>query len=118
MNPPPFSLQLQRRFLNTGFNAFLQLFIMLLFNVVVLFTVSWQLALVGLGPMIPIALSSLWYHRRVEPRYKAVRKTLGELTARLENSISGILVVKSFTAEKLEVEKVASISKEYECLTF
>ena len=49
----------------------------------------------------------------MEPRYKAVRTILGELTAQLENSISGIMVVKSFTSEESEVQRVNVISKQF-----
>ena len=73
---------------------------------------SWQLALAGLAPLPLVAYSSVWYHRTIAPRYTAVRARNGEVNARLENSVSGIAVVKSFTAEAFEAGRVAEASRQ------
>lgn len=101
------------RFCNTGFVELLQLVVLMVFAMTTLFSTSWELALIGLVPLPFVIASSLWYHRSVEPKYRDMRHTLGELTSRLENSISGILVVKSFTAEKFEYDRVSAVSAQY-----
>ncbi len=102
------------RFLNTGFNELLQLGVLFVFSGVVLFDVSWQLAIVGLLPVPVIIWGSLLYQRLISPRYRRVREAVGGLSSRLENNIAGILVVKSFTAEQFESKRVEDASREYQ----
>ena len=102
------------RFLNTGFNELLQLGVLFAFSGVVLFDVSWQLAVVGLLPVPVIIWGSLLYQRMISPRYRRVREAVGGLSSRLENNIAGILVVKSFTAEDFESRRVEEASREYQ----
>lgn len=102
------------RFLNTGFNEFVQLAVLFGFAGFVLLQTSWQLALVGMAPVPLIILGSLWYQRLISPRYRKVRQAVGSLSSRLENNIGGILVIKSFTAEEFEKQRVASESESYQ----
>ena len=102
------------RFLNTGFNEILQLAVLFAFSTVVLFGVSWQLALVGLLPLPIVLWGSLFYQRLISPRYRRVREAVGGLSSRLENNIAGILVIKSFTAERFESLRVKEASVEYQ----
>lgn len=101
------------RFLNTGFNNLLQLVVLFAFCGTILVSTSWQLALVGLIPVPLILFGSLGYQRLISPRYKAVREAVGSLASRLENNLSGMMVIKSFTAESYESERVAAVSESY-----
>ncbi len=101
------------RFLNTGFNDLVQLGVLFIFAGAVLFGVSWELALLGLIPVPIIIGGSYWFSKLLEPRYARVRETVGEVASRLENNIGGILVIKSFTAEKYEAKRVEQVSEEY-----
>src|SRR5690606_37374628 len=74
---------------------------------------SWQLAVIGLLPVPIILWGSLHYQRLVAPRYKRARDAAGQLASRLENNIAGIAVIKSFTAERFESERVRAASEEY-----
>jgi ATP-binding cassette, subfamily B, bacterial len=106
------------RFLNTGFNELLQLGVLVVFSVAVMTPLSWRLTLVGMGPIPLILWGSLLYQRRVAPRYRRVRAGVGGLAARLENNVSGIQVVQSFTAEAFETERVRAASEEYRQANF
>ncbi len=101
------------RFLNTGFNDILQLIVLFAFAGFVLFVTSWQLALVGMLPIPFILWGSRWYQKLISPRYKEMRTEVGQLNSRLENNLSGISVIKSFTAEGFEEERVAENSSAY-----
>ena len=102
------------RFLNTGFNSFLQLLVLFIFSGYVLMTTSWQLAFIGMAPIPLIILCSMLYQRIISPRYKAVRESVGALSSRLENNLGGIQVVKSFTAEDFEFKRVEDESMKYQ----
>lgn len=101
------------RFLNTGFNNLLQLLVLFLFCGAILMSTSWQLALVGLIPVPLIVLGSFGYQRLISPRYQVVRERVGSLASRLENNLSGMMVIKSFTAEDFESQRVREVSDSY-----
>jgi len=101
------------RFLNTGLNELIQLGTLIVFFVVVCFYISPELSLYGILPIPVILLGSLGYQKLIGPRYGAVRRAAGRLLSRLENNIAGILVIKSFTAEKFESRRVELESEEY-----
>ncbi len=101
------------RFLNTGFNELVQLAVLFLFAGTVMLQTSWELSIVGMLPIPAILAGSLLYQRRISPRYSRVREAVGGLASRLENNLAGILVIKSFTAEAFENERVRRASDEY-----
>ena len=102
------------RFLNTGFNELLQLAVLFVFSGFVFMGVSWELAVIGILPIPIILWGSLRYQKMISPRYQRVRSAVGALNSRLENNISGIQVIKSFTAEAFESRRVADASREYQ----
>jgi ATP-binding cassette subfamily B protein len=101
------------RFLNTGFNEIIQLITLIIFASIWLFGVSWELTLIGFLPIPLILVGNFYFQRLIGPYYREVRKAVGELSSRLENNISGILVIKSFTAEDYETERVEKVSENY-----
>jgi ATP-binding cassette subfamily B protein len=106
------------RFLNVGFNDLVQLVTLFIFAIVVLTSTSWQLALIGLVPIPLIIIGSVFYQKLISPRYRKVRETVGRLSSRLENNLAGNLVIKSFTAEKFEADRVRAASSEYRDANF
>lgn len=101
------------RFLNTGLNDIIQLITLIIFSSYILFINSWQLALIGLATLPIIIWCSLIFQRKIGPRYKIVRQAVGSLATRLENNLSGITVIKSFTAEEFETQRLAEASQQY-----
>ncbi len=101
------------RFLNGALVELVHLAVLVAFAVVVLFAVSWPMAVVSLVPVPVIVWGSLRFSRAMEPRYQAVRSAVGELSARLENNLAGIAVIKSFTAEAHELGRVVAASDAY-----
>ncbi|MCE9635157.1 MAG: ABC transporter ATP-binding protein/permease [Planctomycetes bacterium] len=103
------------RFLNSGsgLNAILQVTTTCVFALVVLFFENVQLAAICLAPMPVIIWASFAFSRRLDPRYRAVRQAAGEVTARLENNLAGILVIQSFTAEEQESARLEASSDGY-----
>lgn len=101
------------RFFNNAFSELVQLAVLFLFAGAILFSISPTLAAIGLIPVPLIIYGSFKFSRMLEPRYKQVREGVGEVASRLENNIGGILVIKSFTAEKYESERVAEASENY-----
>ncbi len=101
------------RFLNNAFNEIVQLCVLVLFAGAVLFSISPGLAALGLLPLPFIVLGSLKFSSILEPRYRKVRASVGDVASRLENNIGGMTVIKSFTAERYEAARVKAASEGY-----
>ncbi|MEL6639373.1 MAG: ABC transporter ATP-binding protein [Bacteroidota bacterium] len=106
------------RFLNDSFNAIIQMITLVLFAGWSLCIVSLELGLVGMLPIPFIILGSIYYQNKIAPHYREVRERVGELGSRLENNISGIQVIKSFTAEDFELQRVRQSSSDYRDANF
>lgn len=63
--------------------------------------------------MIVLIAFSIYKRRDIETSYNKVRETHGEMNARIESSLSGIYLTKSFTNESLEIDKFNRINTEY-----
>lgn len=90
-------------------HAFLQMFtnvVMIIGVSVILFAINWQLALVALAPIPPLAAIALFYGKKMQGNYRLLRRHLGEMAASLQESLSGMMVIQSFTREKEELSKL------------
>ena len=79
----------------------------------ILVSLNPTLTAITLLPIPILAAFTLVFTRLIEPRYLRVRERVGDLNARLENSVSGIEVVKTQGAERFETERVREASDSY-----
>jgi ATP-binding cassette subfamily B protein len=101
------------RFLNEGMNGALRLGVMVLGIGAILFGLNWQLAMVALVPVPLIAAFTYVFVQVIQPKYAAVRSSVGTLNSRLENNLGGISVIKSANTEAYESERVDEVSMDY-----
>ena len=101
------------RFLDKGANDFLQVATTVVVVGAVFLAISWKVALFAVLPIPIIVWGSFLYQRSLEPRYAEVRNTAGRLNALLENDLSGMSTIQSFTAEERELKRVEELSEEY-----
>jgi ATP-binding cassette subfamily B protein len=101
------------RFLDKGANDLLQVSTTVLVVGAVFLAISWQVALFAVLPIPIIVWGSFRYQRSLEPRYAKVRTAAGQMNALLENDLSGMSTVQSFTAEHHELERVRTLSDAY-----
>jgi len=101
------------RFLDKGANDLLQVSTTVVVVGAVFLLISWEVALFAVLPIPIIVWGSFRYQRSLEPRYAAVRKSAGEMNALLENDLSGISTIQSFTAEEREIQRVEELSGKY-----
>ena len=101
------------RFLDKGANDLLQVSTTVLVVGAVFLAISWQVALFAVLPIPVIVWGSFRYQRSLEPRYANVRAAAGQMNALLENDLSGMATVQSFTAEANELRRVEELSNAY-----
>jgi ABC-type multidrug transport system fused ATPase/permease subunit len=92
-------LQSIRFFLGYGLIFLTQNALTLTLASVVMFAIKPWLAALALLPVPFVVLSAARYNRRSRPAVQEIQQRLGELTAEVEESISGIRIVKAFARE-------------------
>ncbi|MDQ2050801.1 ABC transporter ATP-binding protein [Natronolimnohabitans sp. A-GB9] len=101
------------RFLNEGMNSATRLIVMVVGISFLLFWLNPQLALVSLAPVPLIAAFTYVFVKKIQPKYAAVRSSVGNVNSRLENNLGGIGVIKSSNTEEYESERVEDVSRNY-----
>ncbi|MEK9909412.1 MAG: ABC transporter ATP-binding protein [Candidatus Thalassarchaeaceae archaeon] len=101
------------RFLDQGANDLLQVATTVFVVGGVMFILAPSVAIYAILPIPIIVGGSFMFQRRIGVRYAKVRKEVGDLNALLNNNLSGITTIKSFTAEEREVERVGVASRSY-----
>jgi len=73
---------------------------------VILLTINWKLALITCAPIPLILCSGMIFAKIVRPYFKASQKSMGELNAQLQDSLSGLHEIQAFGQEKHESQRV------------
>ena len=101
------------RFLDKGANDLLQVSTTVIVVGAVFLFISWEVALLAIIPIPLIVWGSFKYQRSLEPKYADVRNAAGKMNALLENDLSGMSTIQSFTSEEIEVNRVEKLSNDY-----
>jgi ATP-binding cassette subfamily B protein len=98
------------RFLNTGANDLIQVFMSSLLVGAVFFAMTSSLAVLALLPVPLILFGAFWFQRRLYPRYAAAREAAATVSARLNNNLAGMATIQAYTAEAFEAAHVRAAS--------
>jgi ATP-binding cassette subfamily B protein len=79
----------------------------------ILMLMSWKLAAVLFAPLVLIVPLVYLFSTRVQRKYRQQRESTGDITAVLENVISGIAVVQAYNAQGWEADRVDRESSAY-----
>ena len=102
------------RFFNVGANHLIQL---ITTTLTVSFVFFYTAPVVAIWSMLPIPIiiwGSLWFQREIGPRYILVRQRAADINAQLSHTLRGMEEVKSFTAERREIDRLDRLSSSYE----
>ncbi len=101
------------RFLDGGANAILQVGTTVVLVSATFLWLSPTVALLAMLPIPVIGMGSFWFTARIGPRYAAVRERASLVSGQIAANLGGIEVIKGFTAEAHEVERVRALSGAY-----
>ncbi len=86
--------------------------IMLLASGVTMFLLNWQLALVVIVVIPPLAVVSWWFQQRILHSYRAVRKTNSKITGAFNEGIMGAKTTKTLVREEMNTREFTALTKE------
>ncbi|MBI4188543.1 MAG: ABC transporter ATP-binding protein, partial [Chloroflexi bacterium] len=100
-----------RRFLGEGLLTLGQTILLIFGIAYILIAMDWNLALLTLAFMPAIAWRAIVVGRRLRPVWLTVQQLMGALGTTLQESLSGIRVVKAFSRQKAESQKFTADAK-------
>jgi ATP-binding cassette subfamily B multidrug efflux pump len=98
----------------TGFSVteLVRVIMLMIGIIVILFVEHASLAVIALLPTIPMLLITLSFGRRVGGLFLKVDNTLGELSSRLQENVTGAQVVRAFAREPYEIDRFAKTNRQ------
>ena len=79
----------------------------------ILFSINARLALITCIPVPFILLSGWFFSRRVRPNFRKMQKSQGELSAQLQDNLSGIQEIQAFGRQDSASEKVMNKGEDF-----
>lgn len=98
--------------LNYGFVMVVQALLLLFGTVVILFVLSWQLALVSLIVIPPLVVATAIFRVYSARAYEAVRDRIADVLIHMQESFAGMRVVQAFARERHNMERFGAINEE------
>lgn len=74
---------------------------------------NWKVGTLTLLPLVVVAVMVWFFNLRVKGLYRAIRDRLGDLSAKLQENLLGVLIVKAFAREAYEQERFQQVNAEY-----
>lgn len=101
------------RFVGIGLMDLLATLLLLSGVIIAMLVQNWQLAAIALLPIPVLVMATIRFGRTVEPMFKHIQEQLGLLSATMQESLTGIRVVKAFAREPYELEKFDRHNEEW-----
>jgi ATP-binding cassette subfamily B protein len=95
-----------------GLLMFVNNALLMLFTILLLVALSWQLILICLIPVPFVVLASVLFQRASHRAYLAIRDRIGQMLSSLQEGFSGVRVVQAFGREDLEHERFATRNRD------
>ena len=107
-----------RRFFAGQLAEIFYIFFTALIALIVLFTLNVKLALFASVSLPIIFLYSYWFFNKVQKQFLLSDEAEADMTTKVQESLSGVRVVKAFNREKYEVDQFDKVSKNYKDVTY
>jgi ATP-binding cassette subfamily B protein len=79
----------------------------------ILLSINWRMGVVTLVPMLLVGVLVRIFNVRVRSLYRAARERLGDVGARLQENLAGMIVIKAFAREDAEARRFRAATEEY-----
>ncbi|HLW15402.1 MAG TPA: ABC transporter ATP-binding protein [Flavobacteriaceae bacterium] len=101
------------RFLDHGANDIIQVIItVLVIGSIFMFSAP-EIGWMAMLPMPFIIWGSIWFQKKLEPRYSIVREKASDNSSQLLNNLGGMATIKSFGTETYENQRITDTSEKY-----
>lgn len=102
-----------RMLLGMGLIAAMDIVLMTIASFSFMGAINWRLTGLAVIPMPILSITIAYFGKKMHKTFARVQKSFATLSGRIQESISGIRIVKAFVQEKTELEKVDEVSLQY-----
>jgi ABC-type multidrug transport system fused ATPase/permease subunit len=82
-------------------------------TVIIVFYVDWRVSAISLAPLVGVYFLLRYFNKKVRPIYSAARERLGDVSNRLQENLSGVVVIKIFNRERQEARRFRDVTESY-----
>lgn len=101
------------RFLDHGANDLIQVIVTVtVIGSIFIFSAP-EIGWMAIVPMPFIIWGSVWFQKKLAPRYSNMRERAGETSSQLVNNLGGMATIKSFGTQEYENNRIAGLSDRY-----
>lgn len=79
----------------------------------VMLAVDWQLTLWALAPAPLVSLAVMFFGKRIHDRFEAIQKLYSDISSRVNESLSGIRVIRAYVQEEAEMQRFQELNQRY-----
>lgn len=79
----------------------------------IMFWVDWRLTLWALAPAPLVSAVVMVFGKRIHDRFEAIQKLFSDISSRVQESISGVRVVRAYVQEEAEMRRFAELNRAY-----
>jgi ATP-binding cassette subfamily B protein len=102
-----------QNFIGSSIVELAQMLFLLVGALGIMISANWSLTLIAILPIFPLTILTLDFGKRVTELFFHVDTALGDLSARLQENVTGIQVVRAFARESYEIERFDKTNREY-----
>ncbi len=102
-----------RMMLGPGIMYWFETSLTLVLAVGVMLWVDWPLTLVALAPAPLISIAVLYFGRRIHERFQSIQEQFSGISSRVQESFSGVRVVRAYVEERQELKRFEEVNREY-----
>lgn len=98
-------VEVVRNFVTNQLLEVFRIVFLVCFSLAVMFSMNWKTSLIALGFLPVILLYSAFFYSKIAKRFLTADEAEGELSATVQENLTGVRVVRAFGREKYEVER-------------
>jgi ATP-binding cassette subfamily B protein len=102
-----------QNFAGSGLAEMVQLLFLAAGVIAMMISINAQLAAIALLPLIPLAIMTTLFGDRITKLFYNVDQTLGDLSTRLQENVTGVQVVRAFAREAYEIDRFDESNRKY-----
>ncbi|MCB5271204.1 MAG: ABC transporter ATP-binding protein/permease [Candidatus Cloacimonetes bacterium] len=102
-----------RMLLGMGLIAFMDIVLMTVASFSFMVSINFKLTLLAVIPMPILSITIGYFGKRMHKRFAKVQAAFASMSGKIQESISGIRIVKAFGQEKSELDKIDEVSQVY-----
>jgi ATP-binding cassette subfamily B protein len=102
-----------QQFIGSSIVELTQLLLLLIGALAIMLAANWQLTLIAVLPIFPLVWLTYEFGQRVTRLFFHVDSLLGDLSARLQENVTGVQVVRAFAREPYEIQRFDETNRAY-----